>query len=157
MVYNKTRELKGDNNDDDSDDSSLATDCDDEGGFPTCDLCNRSNDLLRARASVHNEGQREMILKFKRLQLDQQTKERDDMDNRPDLAKTYFRAAGQPTHAFILVDAASNDAVGFPGTNIGNIVSYIEIDDRNTKVNRLMTCEVHALWSDIDNFCLPQR
>jgi len=50
-----------------------------KGSFPTCDICNNANDFLRT-LTHKDQSHREIILKFKRLHLMQQMKERQHME-----------------------------------------------------------------------------
>jgi len=77
-----------------------------KGSFPTCDICNNANNLLRD-TKIRDQSHREIIFKFKRIHLLQQMEERNYLDrNRMD-AK-HKQNLGQPTQAFILIDAMTH-------------------------------------------------
>ena len=50
-----------------------------KGSMPTCDICNNANDMLR-NLEIRDQSSREIILKFKRLHLQQQMEERQYME-----------------------------------------------------------------------------
>lgn len=74
-----------------------------KGSFPTCDICNNANDLLRD-TQIKDQSHREIIFKFKKLHLLQQMAEREHLEKNRLLAKN-SQYLGQPTHAFFLIDA----------------------------------------------------
>ena len=73
-----------------------------KGSFPTCDICNNANDFLR-NLNYKDQSHREIILKFKRLHLMQQMKERQHME----LTRIASRTLSQlePVQFFVLIDA----------------------------------------------------
>jgi hypothetical protein len=73
-----------------------------KGSFPTCDICNNANDLLR-NLKIRDQSHREIILKFKRLHLQQQMNERLYMDQNRNNSKIEIN--GQPAQFFCLIDA----------------------------------------------------
>jgi hypothetical protein len=73
-----------------------------KGSMPTCDICNNANDMLRA-SNIKDQSTREIILKFKRLHLQQQMKERQYMEQNRMASKTLVN--GQPIQFFCLIDA----------------------------------------------------
>ncbi|KAJ1387535.1 hypothetical protein B484DRAFT_409877, partial [Ochromonadaceae sp. CCMP2298] len=51
-----------------------------KGSFPTCEICNNANDLLRDKGKRYTMEQREIIIKYKAMHLHQQAVERGQMD-----------------------------------------------------------------------------
>jgi hypothetical protein len=74
-----------------------------KGSFPTCDICNNCNDLLRNASRKCRPEQLEVILNHKRAHLAQQEIERRHMDNARELSRT-LDASGQPVALFVLPD-----------------------------------------------------
>ena len=73
-----------------------------KGSFPTCDICNNANDFLR-NLTYKDQSHREIILKFKRLHLMQQMKERQQMElNR---IESRLLSKFEPVQFFCLIDA----------------------------------------------------
>lgn len=82
-----------------------------KGSFPTCDICNNANDMLR-NLKIKDQSHREIILKFKRLHLQQQMKEREYMEqNRMD-SKVEYKS--QPVQFFCLIDAMTSSRGDVP-------------------------------------------
>ncbi|KAJ1401667.1 hypothetical protein B484DRAFT_437765, partial [Ochromonadaceae sp. CCMP2298] len=73
-----------------------------KGSFQTCDTCNNCNDMLRAPKSRYDSAQREIILKYKRLHLQQQAQERKTQEQNR-MHATHV-TNGQPDMAYILSD-----------------------------------------------------
>jgi hypothetical protein len=84
-----------------------------KGSMPTCDICNNANDMLRA-SHIKDQSSREIILKFKRLHLQQQMKERQYMEQNRIVSKTLVN--GQPTQFFCLIDAMTCSRGDVPQT-----------------------------------------
>ena len=62
-----------------------------KGSFPTCDVCNTSNEMLRD-SKRWDSAQRDVVLKFRRLHLKQQQIEREHLEN----VKAACRTLGKP-------------------------------------------------------------
>lgn len=73
-----------------------------KGIMPTCDICNNANDMLRS-LEIRDQSSREIILKFKRLHLQQQMEERQYMEK--NRIESKMESAGQPLQFFCLIDA----------------------------------------------------
>lgn len=73
-----------------------------KGSMPTCDICNNANDMLR-NLEIRDQSSREIILKFKRLHLQQQMEERQYMEK--NRVESKMESAGQPDQFFCLIDA----------------------------------------------------
>ena len=82
-----------------------------KGSFPTCDVCNNANDMLR-NLKIKDQSHREIILKFKRLHLQQQMKEREYMEQNRMESKVEYK--NQPTHFFCLIDAMTSSRGDVP-------------------------------------------
>jgi hypothetical protein len=50
-----------------------------KGSMPTCNICNTANEMLR-NTKRWNEAQREVVLRFQRLHLQQQQHERENLE-----------------------------------------------------------------------------
>jgi hypothetical protein len=74
------------------------------GSFETCDICNHSNDLLRDSGHRFTREQREIVLKFKRLHLQQQAQERQHLADNILKCKNSRDRNGRPTHGLIYSD-----------------------------------------------------
>ena len=53
-----------------------------KGSFNTCTICNNLHDAIKNTKFEWTDDQLEMVLKLKRLHLNQQAKEREDLDQR---------------------------------------------------------------------------
>jgi hypothetical protein len=73
-----------------------------KGSFPTCDICNNANDFLR-NLTYKDQSLREIILKFKRLHLMQQMKERQHMEMNRLTSRLLSKC--EPVQFFCLIDA----------------------------------------------------
>ena len=129
-----------------------------KGSFPTCDICNNANNLLRD-TKIRDQSHREIIFKFKRIHLLQQMEERNYLDrNRMDAKNK--QNLGQPTQAFILIDAMTHARGNTPqvGANhrqsknetstvisnrvIGKVIMFLfnELITESVKLYRLRGC-----------------
>lgn len=64
-----------------------------KGSFETCSVCNNLNDILKNTKLKWSKDQLAIILKIKRLHLQQQAAERQDAKRRKLLAKTSFKGS----------------------------------------------------------------
>jgi hypothetical protein len=82
-----------------------------KGSFPTCEMCNNANDLLR-NLKVKDQSHREIIFKLKKEHLLQQMNERMYMErNRIESTMEYDN---QPVQLFILADAMTHSRGNTP-------------------------------------------
>ena len=110
------------------------------GSFPTCEICNNADALLRNRSKNLDDAQRLVVLAFKRLHLRQQTNERRHMELVKERCSKFTVAADgkrQPREAFIYSDAMTESTGSTP--KVGR--------DRHSKPskqikNRLFTVQV---------------
>ena len=68
-----------------------------KGSMPTCDICNNANDMLH-NLEIRDQSSREIILKFKRLHLQQQMEERQYMEK--NRVESKMKSASQPDQFF---------------------------------------------------------
>lgn len=111
-----------------------------KGSFPTCDICNNANDLLRKGKTGFNTNRREIILKYKRCHLLQQAQERKHQELTRLKAKTDL-ISGQPQSAYILIDGMTVMAGNTPKVGGGG---KFRISKEDTKfiTNRVIGVEV---------------
>lgn len=57
-----------------------------KGSFHTCELCNNANELLRDPARRFTRHQREIIMQFKFIHLQQQARERETLEENKNIA-----------------------------------------------------------------------
>ena len=109
-----------------------------KGSFPTCDICNNANDLLRD-TRIKDQSHREIIFKFKRLHLFQQMEERQYLErNRMTARNSYY--LGQPTQAFFLIDAMTHARGNTP--QVGAKFNQSKNETSAVISNRVIDCEV---------------
>ena len=84
-----------------------------KGSFPTCDICNNCNDLLRNANRKNRPEDLEVILNFKRAHLFQQEIERRHMDVIQDICRT-VNSQGQPVACLVEPDAMTARRTCFP-------------------------------------------
>lgn len=108
-----------------------------KGTFQTCDICNCAHDLLRSRDTTFNKEQREIILKFKRLHLQQQAEERNYQEKNKLFARMNLER-GQPSHAYILIDGMTKFTGNTPRTG----KKFRQGKDSNIIGNRIIGVEV---------------
>jgi hypothetical protein len=75
-----------------------------KGNFSTCEICNNAAYLLRDTSKRFSHIQREIVMQYRRLHLDQQAKERIDLDQRKREARK-VDSFGQPAKFLIFGDA----------------------------------------------------
>jgi hypothetical protein len=73
------------------------------GSFNTCDICNNANDLLKDTGKRFTKAQREVVLKYKKLHIDQQAAERAYLEQKR-LECQQLDVNGQPIAAMIYSD-----------------------------------------------------
>jgi hypothetical protein len=88
-----------------------------KGSFPTCDVCNNANDLLR-NLKIKDQSHREVILKFKRLHLMQQMQERMYMEQNRMESKLEYN--NQPVQFFCLIDAMTSSRGDVPQVGLNH-------------------------------------
>lgn len=93
-----------------------------KGSFPTCDICNNANDLLRSPKVSYNPEFRDIVMKFKRAHLMRQMEERAYMERNINRARTEI-IGHQPQVAHFLCDAISNWRGNTPKVGGVNIVT----------------------------------
>ena len=110
-----------------------------KGSFPTCDVCNNANDLLRSPKVSFNPGFRDIIMKFKRAHLMRQMQEREEMERNIIRAKTEV-IGHQPQVAHLLCDAISSWRGNTPKVGGGDF--RISKADQIFIENRVMAVEM---------------
>ena len=58
-----------------------------KGNFSTCDICNAANEMLSEHSKKYSLAQRELVMKWRKLHLVQQAKERESLAYRKVLHK----------------------------------------------------------------------
>ena len=84
-----------------------------KGSFPTCDICNNCNDLLRNANRKNRPEDLEVILNFKRAHLSQQEIERRHMDYVQEVCRT-LDGNGNPKGLFICPDGMTGHRTNVP-------------------------------------------
>lgn len=87
------------------------------GSFPTCEICNNADALLRNRSKNLSDEQRLVVLAFKRLHLRQQSTERQKLENRKNACRKYTTdgtGKQQPIEALIYSDAMTESMGSTP-------------------------------------------
>ena len=84
-----------------------------KGSFPTCDICNNCNDLLRNANRKNRPEDLGVILNFKRAHLSQQELERKHMDVVKDICRT-VDTKGRPVALFMCPDAMTERRTRVP-------------------------------------------
>lgn len=114
-----------------------------KGSFPTCDICNNCNDLLRNANRKNRPEDLEVILNFKRAHLSQQELERRHMDYVQDICKT-LDSSGNPNGLYICPDAMTEHRTVVPKEHTD---SGRKSKEQNFLTNRIMgvvvTCGPH--------------
>ena len=90
-----------------------------KGSFPTCDICNNCNDLLRNANRKNRPEDLEVILNFKRAHLSQQELERRHMDICREVSRTVDRN-GQPVALYICPDGMTERRTQVPKEHADN-------------------------------------
>jgi len=104
-----------------------------KGSFPTCDICNNCNDLLRKANKKNRPEQLEVLMSYKRAHLLRQEQSRQAMDNTRERARSLVD--NQPVALFVLPDAMTDRRTQLPkeqadGSRVGK--------DQNFLTNRIM-------------------
>ena len=84
-----------------------------KGSFPTCDICNNCNDLLRNANRKNQPEDLDVVLNYKRAHLHQQELERRHMDLVKDTCRT-VDATGQPKALYICPDGMTDRRTQVP-------------------------------------------
>lgn len=110
-----------------------------KGSFPTCDVCNNANDMLRSPKVSFNPEFRDIVMKFKRAHLMRQMEERAYMERNINRAKTEV-VGHQPQVAHLLCDAISSWRGNTP--KVGGGQYRHSKSDQNFVENRVMAVEM---------------
>jgi len=110
-----------------------------KGSFPTCDICNNANDLLRSPKVSYNPEFRDIVMKFKRAHLMRQMEERAYMERNINRARTEI-IGQQPQVAHLLCDAISSWRGNTP--KVGGGQFRHSKSDQSFVENRVMAVEM---------------
>jgi len=75
-----------------------------KGSFETCSVCNNLTDALKSTKLRWTSEQLKIPLKLYRLHINQQAKEREDLERRIMLAKSQYDSNGNPKYAVLFAD-----------------------------------------------------
>lgn len=114
-----------------------------KGSFPTCDICNNCNDLLRNANRKNRPEDLEVILDFKRAHLSQQELERRHMDLIKDTCRT-VDSKGRPLALFICPDGMTDRRTRVPKEHKDN--------ERHGKEQKYLTNRIMG----VDVVCGPK-